>query len=174
MAKGACDPPRHGESDLSALPSQAGYEAHLTAPEDETADRDTAARLIFGGLLGTMVMAVYIVLLHPVRLGGEGLVDLGAGGGTYIPMNAWAFTTFVLFVTGWPTLRGAAASRRVLQPNTDLLVGLGATSTYLYSTGAVLTGQTDVCFDVTVVITMAVSLGRYYTRIGSSATRPIC
>ncbi|WP_103019725.1 heavy metal translocating P-type ATPase [Salinibacter altiplanensis] len=162
MAKVAYDPSRHDESDLPALLSQAGYEAHLEAPADEAADQNTAARLIFGGFFGMMVMAVYIVLLYPVHLGGEGLVDLGADGGTYILTNVWAFTTFVLFVTGWPTLRGAAVSLRVLQPNMDLLVGLAAVSAYLYSTGAVLTGQTDVYFDVTVVIIMAVSLGHYY------------
>ena len=162
MAKVAYDPSRHHESDLPALLSQAGYEAHLTAPEDETADQNTAARLIFGGFFGMMVMAVYIVLLYPVHLGGEGLVDLSAEGGTYVLANVWAFTTFVLLVTGWPTLRGAAVSLRVLQPNMDLLVGLAAVSAYLYSGGAVLMGQTDVYFDVTVVIIMAVSLGHYY------------
>ena len=162
MAKVAYDPSRHRESDLPALLSQAGYEAHLTAPADETADQNTVARLVFGGFFGMMVMAVYIVLLYPVHLGGEGLVDLGAEGGTYVLANVWAFTTFVLLVTGWPTLRGAAVSLRVLQPNMDLLVGLAAVSAYLYSGGAVLMGQTDVYFDVTVVIIMAVSLGHYY------------
>jgi len=162
MAKVAYDPSRHSESDLPALLTQAGYEAHLTAPEEETASQNTAARLIFGGFFGMMVMAAYIVLLYPVHLGGEGLVDLSSTGGTYALTNIWAFTTFVLFVTGWPTLRGAAVSLRVLQPNMDLLVGLAAVSAYLYSTGAVLMGQTDVYFDVTVVIIMAVSLGHYY------------
>ena len=162
MAKVAYDPSRYSESDLPALLTQAGYKAHLKAPEEETADQNTAARLIFGGFFGMMVMAVYIVLLYPVHLGGAGLVDLSSEGGTYVLTNVWAFTTFVLFVTGWPTLRGAAVSLRVLQPNMDLLVGLAAVSAYLYSTGAVLMGQTDVYFDVTVVIIMAVSLGHYY------------
>jgi Cu2+-exporting ATPase len=126
------------------------------------ADQNTAARLVFGGFFGMMVMVAYIVLLYPVHLGGEGLVNLNSQGGFYILTNIWAFTTFVLFVTGWPTLRGAAVSLRVLQPNMDLLVGLAAVSAYLYSTGAVLMGQTDVYFDVTVVIIMAVSLGHYY------------
>jgi Cu2+-exporting ATPase len=162
MAKVAYDPSRYTPSDLPALLTQAGYEAHLKAPDEETADQNTAARLIFGGFFGMMVMAVYIVLLYPVHLGGAGLVDLSSEGGTYVLTNVWAFTTFVLLVTGWPTLRGAAVSLRVLQPNMDLLVGLAAVSAYLYSTGAVLTGQTDVYFDVTVVIIMAVSLGHYY------------
>ncbi len=162
MAKVAYDPGRYTPSDLPALLTQAGYEAHLKAPDEETADQNTAARLIFGGFFGMMVMAVYIVLLYPVHLGGAGLVDLSSEGGTYVLTNVWAFTTFVLLVTGWPTLRGAAVSLRVLQPNMDLLVGLAAVSAYLYSTGAVLMGQTDVYFDVTVVIIMAVSLGHYY------------
>ena len=162
MAKVAYDPSRRSESDLPALLTQAGYEAHLKAPEEETADQNTAARLVFGGFFGMMVMVAYIVLLYPVHLGGEGLVDLSSEGGNYVLTNIWAFTTFVLFVTGWPTLRGAAVSLRVRQPNMDLLVGLAAVSAYLYSTGAVLMGQTDVYFDVTVVIIMAVSLGHYY------------
>jgi len=162
MAKVACDPARYAPSDLPALLTQAGYEAHLEAPDEETADQNTAARLVFGGFFAMMVMAVYIVLLYPVHLGGEGLVDLSSTGGLYALANVWAYTTFVLFVTGWPTLRGAAVSLRVRQPNMDLLVGLTAVSAYLYSTGAVLMGQTDVYFDVTVVIIMAVSLGHYY------------
>ena len=162
MTKVAYDPERYSESDLPALLTQAGYEAHLKAPEKETADQNTAARLVFGGFFGMMVMVAYIVLLYPIHLGGEGLVDLSSTGGTYALTNIWAFTTFVLFVTGWPTLRGAAVSLRVMQPNMDLLVGLAAVSAYLYSTGAVLMGQTDVYFDVTVVIIMAVSLGHYY------------
>jgi len=162
MAKVAYEPSRHSESDLPALLTQAGYEAHLNASDEETADQNTAARLVFGGFFGMMVMVAYIVLLYPVHLGGEGLVDLSGTGGTYALTNIWAFTTFVLFVTGWPTLRGAAVSLRVRQPNMDLLVGLAAVSAYLYSTGAVLMGQTDVYFDVTVVIIMAVSLGHYY------------
>jgi len=162
MAKVSYDPGRYSESDLPDLLTQAGYEAHLKAPDADTADQNTAARLVFGGFFGMMVMAAYIVLLYPVHLGGEGLVDLSSTGGTYALTNIWAFTTFVLFVTGWPTLRGAAVSLRVRQPNMDLLVGLAAVSAYLYSTGAVLMGQTDVYFDVTVVIIMAVSLGHYY------------
>ena len=162
MAKVAYDPSRHSESDLPALLTQAGYEAHLKAPDEDTADQDAAVRLVFGGFFTMMVMAVYIVLLYPVHLGGEGLVDLSGTGGTYALTNVWAYTTFVLLMTGWPTLRGAAVSLRVLQPNMDLLVSLAAVSAYLYSTGAVLMGQTDVYFDVTVVIIMAVSLGHYY------------
>lgn len=162
MAKVTYDPARRHQSDLPDLLTRAGYEASLKAPNDDRAEQDTAARLIFGGFFGMMVMLAYIVLLYPVHLGGQGLVDLSSTGGTYALANIWAFTSFVLFVTGWPILRGAAVSVRVLQPNMDLLVGLAAVSAYLYSTGAMLLGQTDVYFDVTVVIIFAVSLGHYY------------
>jgi len=80
MAKVAYDPSWHDPSDLPALLTQAGYEAHLKAPETEMADQNTAARLVFGGFFGMMVMVAYIVLLYPLHLGGEGLVNLNSQG----------------------------------------------------------------------------------------------
>jgi Cu2+-exporting ATPase len=53
-------------------------------------------------------------------------------------------------------------SLRVLKPNMDLLIVIAAGSAYLYSTGAMLLGQTEVYFDVAVVIVFVVSLGRWF------------
>ncbi|WP_022836234.1 heavy metal translocating P-type ATPase [Salisaeta longa] len=164
MAKISYDPDALTPEDLTHRLSRAGYTAALSPDAADDSEGDTVVRLIFGGFFGMMVMAAYIVLLYPAYLTGDGLISLQDEGLTYVLTNLWAFTSFVLFITGWPILRGAAVSVRVLRPNMDLLVALAAVSAYLYSAGAVLAGQTDVYFDVTVVIILAVSLGGYYER----------
>ena len=145
---------------LPDLLTRAGYTASLDRPDAEAAS-DTAARLIFGGFFTMMVMVWYIVFLYPVYTGGEGLVALEGEFARYALGNVWLATTVVMGITGWPLFRSAGVSLRVLRPNMDLLVTLAASSAYLYSTGALLLGRTEVYFDVAVVIIFVVSLGRW-------------
>lgn len=157
------DADRLDASALCNLLTRGGYRARTRDDAaDDTDAQNTVARLLIGGFLGMMVMIWYIVFLYPVYFGAEGLMDLTGSDGSYAFSNIWLFTTFVLGFTGWPILRGAYVSLRVMQPNMDLLVALAAVSAYLYSTGAMLMGQIDVYFDVTVVIILAVSIGTYY------------
>jgi len=155
------DAERRTEDDLAALLTRGGYTASLDRSDDDAAS-DTVARLLFGGFFTMMVMVWYVVFLYPVYAGGDGLVPLSGDFGGYALGNVWLATTVVLVVTGWPLIRSAGVSLRVLTPNMDLLVVLAAGSAYLYSTGAVLLGQTEVYFDVAVVIIFVVSLGRWF------------
>jgi len=147
--------------DLPALLSRAGYEASLTAEDRDDADGETVVRLLFGGFFAMMVMAWYVVFLYPIYAGWEGLIDLSSDAGRYALANVWAATSFVFVLTGWPILRSAGVSLRVLRPNVDLLVSLAAVGAYAYSTLALLVGRTEMYFDVAVVIIMAVSIGRW-------------
>jgi Cu2+-exporting ATPase len=149
--------------DAEALPdllTRAGYTASLDRPDADAAS-DTAARLLFGGFFTMMVMVWYIVFLYPVYAGGEGLVAVEGEFARYALGNVWLATTVVMGITGGPLFRSAGVSLRVLRPNMDLLVTLAASSAYLYSTGVLLMGGTEVCFDVAVVIVFVVSLGRW-------------
>ncbi len=164
MVKLHYDPERFTEADLPNLVSHAGYTA---GPIGEGADDDegeTIVRLLFGGFFAMLAMMGYVLFLYPHYYGAEGLIDITDAGGTYAFGNIWVFTSIVLGLTGYPILRSAWVSLRVLQPNMDLLVALAAVSAYLYSTGAILAGQTDLYFDVTIVIIMAVSIGNFYER----------
>jgi Cu2+-exporting ATPase len=163
MVKLQYDANRLDASALCDVLTRGGYRATLPdAPVDDTETQNTVVRLLLGGFFTMMVMVWYIVFLYPVYFGADGLLDLTGADGRYAFSNIWLFTTFVLGFTGWPILRGAAVSLRVMKPNMDLLVALAAVSAYLYSTGAMLMGQIDLYFDVTVVIILAVSIGNYY------------
>ena len=155
------DADRRSEADLPELLSRAGYRASRTAGERDDADGETVVRLLFGGFFAMMVMAWYIVFLYPIYAGWEGLIDLSSDAGRYALANVWAATSFVFVLTGWPILRSAGVSLRVLRPNVDLLVSLAAVGAYGYSTLALLVGRTEMYFDVAVVIIMAVSIGRW-------------
>ena len=165
MVRVCYDPARRSAGDLPPLLDRAGYQA--SPPSDDPAeerresDGDTVVRLVFGGFFAMMVMAWYAVFLYPIYAGGEGLIDLTSSAGRYGLANVWAGTSFVFALTGWPILRSAGVSLRVLRPNVDLLVAIAAVGAYAYSTIALLAGHTEVYFDVAVVILMAVSLGRW-------------
>ncbi len=155
------DAERRAEDALADLLTRGGYTASLDRPDADAAS-DTAARLIFGGFFTMMVMVWYLVFLYPVYAGGSGVVPLEGEFASYALGNVWVATTVVLGVTGWPLLRSAGVSLRVLKPNMDLLIVIAAGSAYLYSVGALLLGQTEVYFDVAVVIVFVVSLGRWF------------
>ena len=154
------DPTRHTEDDLTGLLTRGGYTASLDRSDPDSAS-DAVARLLVGGFFTMMVMLWYIVFLSPVYAGGAGVVALEGDFARYALGNVAVATTVVLAVTGWPLLRSAGVSLRVLQPNMDLLVTLAAGSAYVYSIGALLMGETEVYFDVAVVIVFVVTLGRW-------------
>jgi Cu2+-exporting ATPase len=155
------DPGRRDAGDLAALLTRGGYSASPdhTAADDE---QNTVARLLIGGFFSIMVMMWYVVFFYPAYAGGSGVVALEGEFARYALGNTWVATTVVLGVTGWPLLRSAGVSLRVLNPNMDLLIVLAAGSAYLYSTGALLLGETELYFDVAVVIVFVVSLGRWW------------
>jgi Cu2+-exporting ATPase len=133
--------------------------------DDELAELLTIGRLTVGAWLGMMVMIWYIVFLYPEYLGLSALVE--RPGPLLDPFTSYYLvlgTTAVLFVTGYPILRSAYVSLRSGTPNMDLLVSLAAVNAYVYSIGVLLTGGTEVYFDITVVVVMVVTLGNYYEK----------
>jgi Cu2+-exporting ATPase len=162
--------------DAAALPdrlSGAGYRVRPAA-EGRPDDDRPVGRLLVGGFFAMMVMMWYVVFLYPGYLGlapALQFADLSGTVGTYLLANIWVMATIVLGYTGAPLLRGAYVSLRTGRPNMDLLVVLAASTAYAYSALTVLTGGTEVYFDVTVVVVMAVSLGGYYeSRVRERAT----
>ena len=158
-----------------ALPealSVAGYTASDRADPESTGDDVAVVRfLIGGGFFGMMAMLWYVLFLYPTYFGYEPLVALEGVSGLYLFANVWLFTSIVLFYTGYPILRGAYVSLRAGQPNMDLLVSLAATSSYAYSTLAMVLGQTDLYFDVTIAVILIVTAGNEYeSRIKRRAT----
>ncbi|WP_416839126.1 heavy metal translocating P-type ATPase [Haloferax sp. DFSO52] len=164
MIRVTYDPKTTNLDDLSGTLARYGYGTR-DPNEREAADRSdnqVARFVIGGGVFGMMVMLWYVLFLYPTYVGFSPVVELGSFDSVYILGNIWVMTSVVLFYTGFPILRGAVVSLRAGQPNMDLLVSLAATSAYVYSTAAVIVGQTHVYFDVTVAIILVVTLGTYY------------
>ena len=155
------DPDRREADDLANVLTRGGYTASADTAADDEAQQNAAVRLLIGGFFSIMVMMWYIVFFYPAYAGG-GVVALEGEFARYALGNTWVATTVVLAITGWPLLRSAGVSLRVLKPNMDLLIVIAAGSAYLYSTGAVLLGEMEVYFDVAVVIVFVVSLGRWW------------
>ncbi|WP_440771878.1 heavy metal translocating P-type ATPase [Natronorubrum sp. DTA28] len=158
------DPDVIEDARLPEIVSGYGYEARDRADGREEPPRDAALVkfLIGGGLFGMMVMVWYAVFLYPTYFGYEPVADFGGYDGYYLVVNIWLMTSFVLFYTGYPILRGAYVSLRAGLPNMDLLVSLAAVGSYAYSTLAMVLGRTDLYFDVTVAIILVVTAGTYY------------
>ena len=159
------DPDERTQSELAAAVSGLGYSARA---RDETGDggTDLASRLLVGGLFSMMAMTWYAIFLYPTYFGFEAIVDLGTFDGAYVYGQLAVVTAIVLLYTGRPMLRGAYVSLRTGRPNVDLLVSVAAVAAYTYSTAQLALGGTDLYYDVTIVVVMAVTIGNYYeTRI---------
>jgi len=145
------------------------------------AEDDILLGLVVGALFGMMVMLNYVAIIYPTYFEnglyypaetaaflGEMIAGTSA---TYFFLVVGLLSGIVLFYTGGPILKGAYVSLRTRQPNMDLLVGLAATSAWVYSTLAVLAGVEHVYYDVTVGIVLVVTAGSYYeNRIKREAT----
>ncbi|ARS89347.1 heavy metal translocating P-type ATPase [Natrarchaeobaculum aegyptiacum] len=158
------DPDRVDGQELPDLVSGYGYRASDRADDDDGADEGQALVkfLIGGGLFGMMVMVWYAVFLYPSYFGYDPFVEFGSYDGYYVAVNIWLMTSFVLFYTGYPILRGAYVSVRAGVPNMDLLVSTAALGAYAYSTLAMALGRTDLYFDVSVAVILVVTAGTYY------------
>ncbi|WP_265110055.1 heavy metal translocating P-type ATPase [Halosolutus halophilus] len=167
------DPDEIDPADLPEVVSGYGYDAHDRTESRDEEPRDAALVkfLVGGGMFGMMVMIWYALFLYPTYFGYEPIADFGSYDGYYVAANIWLMTSFVLFYTGYPILRGAYVSLRAGMPNMDLLIAVAAVGSYAYSTLAMGLGRTDLYFDVSVAIILAVTAGNYYEdRIKRRAT----
>jgi len=156
------DPDEVSESALPDVLSGLGYQAHSREHETDTVGRDDISRLLVGGLFGMMAMTWYALFLYPTYFGYEPIVTLGTFDGAYLYAQLAVVTAIILLYTGRPVLRGAYVSLRARRPNVDLLVATAAVAAFTYSTGRLLVGGTDLYYDVTIVVILAVTVGNYY------------
>lgn len=162
MVKVYYDPDRVTEETLPQLISKMGYKAY---PMDSFFGDDnfvTMSRLLLGGIFSILGLIVYAMVLYPMYLTGEALFPFDPVVQYFFIANLFAMTSFVLFFTGFPILRGAWVSLSVMKPNMDLLIAIAALSAYLFSAVAMFIGLKEVYFDVTMSIIMVVSLGNFY------------
>lgn len=158
------DPELISQEKLPPLLSKIGYKVYPIDEEGREESLNEVARLVIGGFFGIIGLLLYSLFLYPSYLVEGGLVPLTDAEQYFFISNILVMTTFVLFYTGMPILRGAWVSISVLKPNMDLLIAIAALSAYLYSVGAFLTGSEEVYFDVTMAIILVVSIGNFYEK----------
>ena len=73
---------------------------------------------------------------------------------------SWAVCTPVVFYTGAPFFKSFLNSLKRKHFSMDVLVALGAGSSYIYSVAAIFTGH-EIYFDTTATILTLITLGRY-------------
>ena len=164
MIKVYYDPKSIKPESLPEKLSKMGYKVKPVESSEREEQLNEVARIIIGGFFGIIGLMLYLLFLYPSYLGGDGLVPLTDTEKLFFVSNIFVMTTFVLGYTGFPILRGAWVSLSVLKPNMDLLITIAAVSAYLYSVGALLTGSSEVYFDVTMAIILVVSIGNYYEK----------
>lgn len=158
------DPDRVHSSEIPSRLSKMGYVIHDIDSDTREEDLNEVARLVIGGFFGIIGLILYSLFLYPAYITGEGFIPLSDSEIYFFISNIFVMTSFVLFYTGFPILRGAWVSLSVLKPNMDLLISIAALSAYLYSFGALLSGSNEVYFDITMAIILVVSLGNYYEK----------
>ncbi|PHQ39793.1 copper-transporting ATPase [Halorubrum persicum] len=135
---------------------------------DEVLGLRYAAGIVFGAFL----MVPYVAIMYPAHLAPyfdaaflkafEGAFQLSGGSGFLFLRIYFVLTAIVLFFTGMPVLRGAYISLKMRRPTTDLLVAFTVVSAFCYGTGAVLLGDNNIFYDLTLVVAAVVSGVSFY------------
>ncbi len=154
------DPGRAQASELVGAILDAGYRARELRERPVERDREEREReaeigrqkLVFGLAAALSAPLVSLMLSH---LFGVTLPPLLAS-----PVFQFALATPVQFVAGWQFYRGAYVALRAGSPNMDVLVALGTTAAYAFSTYQALVGGGHVYYESSAVVITLVLLGR--------------
>ncbi|MDG1487493.1 MAG: cation-translocating P-type ATPase, partial [SAR324 cluster bacterium] len=167
-AKVVYDPEIIDKSQLPEALSLSGYRAHYHSDKLSAKNENLALlRFVLSVGLAGMVMMLNVAFFYPVDLGLVSLKELEPVGWLafkVVPKVMFGFTTIVIFVVGFPILRGAWIGIRTGILNMDNLLAIAILAAYGYSFGQIITGKLDLYFDVSAVIVAVVTVGRYYER----------
>ncbi len=149
------------EAQLIAAVEKAGYHAAPVASQiDRQAERADDARrtlrtLAFGSALAVPTIVIAMAM---------DIADLSLfGSRTFTGWLIFALATPVQFGLGWRFYRGAAISLRHLNPNMDVLVALGTSVAYAFSTWVVASGRHQhMFFDVSAAVLVFITMGKYF------------
>ena len=135
-------------------------------------DEILGLRYAVGIVFGAFLLIPYVAVLYPAHLATiidhpalatyKGAFELSGASGFLFLRIYFVLTGIVLLFTGKPVLRGAYTSLKMRRPNTDLLVAITSMSAFWYGTGAVLAGQNDIYYDLTIVVAAVVTAAAFY------------
>ena len=177
-AKVIYDPEIIDKSKLPEALSLSGYRAHFHADKLSENNEDLSLLwfVLSVGLAG-MVMMLNLAFFYPVDLGLVSLEELEPV--SWLAFNAvpkvmLLLTTIIIFLVGFPILRGAWIGLRTGILNMDNLLAIAILAAYGYSVGQIMSGKLNLYFDVSAVIVAVVTVGRYFEREAKkNATREL-
>jgi Cu+-exporting ATPase len=146
---------------LVAAVEKAGYEAtESSADIDRDAERSQHARLTLWTLLGGAALAIPTIIIAMAM----DIANLPINGdGQLTGYLLLAMATPVQIVLGWRYYKGSYVSLRHLNPNMDVLIALGTSVAYVYSTWVVLSGRdAHMYFDVSTAVLVFITMGKYF------------
>ncbi len=148
-------------ANLIAAIEKAGY--HAAAAQDvneRAAEKATETRRSLQVLIAGSILAIPTIIIAMAM----DIADLTLVGGHQ--ETGWllvALAAPVQFGLGWRFYRGAAISLRHMNPNMDVLVALGTSVAFGYSTWIVATGRHDhMFFDVSAAVLVFITMGKYF------------
>jgi P-type Cu2+ transporter len=152
------DPAEVTPSAIFSRIDQIGYGPR---PYTSSAARDGALReqkdLLFR--LGTAAFLTMQLMAYSFALYAGYFQGIDARLKGFLQLFSWLVTTPVVFYCGWPFLRGAWRGLANRAPNMELLIAIGALSSYGYSVYATLAGG-EVYFETAAMIVTLILAGR--------------
>jgi Cu+-exporting ATPase len=149
------------EEQLIAAVQKAGYQAkpHV-AGADRTSERaGHARRTLWLTLFGAALAIPVVVLAMSMDIAEIYIADDPR-------LHGWivlALATPIQLVLGWRYYRGSWTSLRHLNPNMDVLVALGTTAAFAFSTWVVVAEKPyNMFFDVSAAVLVFITMGKYF------------
>ncbi len=172
------DPEIIEKSELPKALSQPGYIARFhNEKKTEVGEEKSILMFVLSVGFAGIVMMLNVAFFYPMDLGLVSEKDLEPVDWLafyVVPRVMLLFTTLLVFIVGFPILRGAWIGLRTRILNMDNLLAIAILGAYGFSLGQIFTGKLNFYFDVAAVIVAVVTVGRYYEREAkTNATREL-
>lgn len=161
---------RVSPEDLISTVTRLGYGASEVAEAKEARDREKVAREQ-EIRRQSIRFALAALLSLPLILGMfVHLLDLDRWHFLMNPYLQFALATPVQLVAGWQFYRGSYHALRSRSANMDVLIALGTTAAYVYSTVVTFFGEGDVYFETSALVITLILLGKLLEAIAKGRT----
>ena len=152
------DPGMLGPAAILSRIAEIGYRArpYTSSAAQQGARRERRDLLL---RFGTAVFLTMQLMAYSFALYAGYFQGIGAQMKNLLQLFSWLVTTPVVFYCGWPFLSGAWRSLANRTPNMELLIAIGALSSYAYSVYASLAGG-EVYFETAAMIITLILAGR--------------
>lgn len=135
-----------------------GYRAH---PESEHTTEAAREKRDWLKRFGVAAIFTCNIMMISFALYWGFFQELEREGVSMFSYPLWAMATPVVFYSGWPILKRAAAGVRHLKPNMETLIAVGSLAAYGYSVAEIWTGGLHLYFDTASMLVTLVLLGKF-------------